>query len=175
MVDSAVAACAAAVVVGATVALTLLVFGCSSCDTAEFCSVEFDSADAEAEEVSDPNEPVESLAEAEELEESPDELSLLDDEDLVAGFVVFLVTGFFVFDELSSLPDSLEDDAVVVFFLVEVLLVDLDESSEEEEVVFFFLVELEVDLELSSEVPASSDPVLLSSSSPSDVGSVAGH
>ncbi|KAF1795651.1 hypothetical protein GQ600_17 [Phytophthora cactorum] len=135
----------------------------------EVCNVEFDPPD-EAEEDSDSYELKEWLAEA--LDESPAELSLLDEEDdLVAGFVVFLVVGFFVFDELSLLPESLEDDEVAVdfFFLVAVLLVDLDESLLEEDVFFLVELDVEVDLELSSDVPASSDPVLLSSSSSSDV------
>lgn len=160
--------------VGATVALTLLVFGCSSFDPelpAELCDVELEPPDAEAEADS---ELAESLAEA--LDESPAEPSLLEEEeDFVAGLVVFLVVGLVVLDVLSLLPESLDEEEDVLFFFLldELLLVALDESLLDEE--DFFFVDVELDLELSSEVPASSsDPVLLSSSS-LDVVNIAGH
>lgn len=156
--------------VGATVALTLLVFGCSSFDPelpAELCDVELEPPDAEAEADSELDE---SLAEA--LDESPAEPSLLEEEDFVAGLVVFLVVGLVVLDVLSLLPESLDEEEDVLFFFLldELLLVALDESLLDEE--DFFFVDVELDLELSSEVPASSEPVLLSSSS---VVNIAGH
>lgn len=125
-----------------------------------------------SEEALEPAELEESLVEP--LDDaSPAEPSLLEEAEatgfVVLGAVVFLVVVFFVDEDELPLDESL-DDVVVFFFFVDELL-DLEESllDEEEDEDFFFFV---VELELSSELPESSEPDELSLS---DVVNIAGH
>lgn len=134
------------------------------------CDEELESPE-EPDEDSDTYELEESLVEP--LDDaSPAEPSLLEEAEatgfVVLGAVVFLVVGFFVDDDELPLDESL-DEVVVFFFFVDVLL-DLEESllDEDEDEDFFFVVELE----LSSELPESSEPDELSLS---DVVNIAGH